>query len=220
MKKRLLMILIGLGSLILLTSCGGSAPKEEKEKLPTKTPSEVAQLYIDALMGKGDAPLVEYNSLLGNFVEKVEEYKQTTAEMMITGLAEKGVTPENVNLMKESILGRNNTTDITIVSEDIQGNTATVTLSVRGVNLNGMDTSLNERITNELNAGVLDYNLDDAGIMNVVTAYMSEYMKTAPLFDEGTSVVLTFKLVDGLWIMNILEYKDIVDLFVNMPETT
>lgn len=218
MRKRLLMIVLGLVSLIFLTSCGASELKEEQEKLPTKTPSEVAQLYIDAIIGKGDAPLVEYNSILEDFATNVEDYKQISADYMLDGLSEDGATPENINLLKESILGRNNTVEITVVGEEVKGDTATVTLSIKGLNLNGMDANIDERIQNDLNIGVLNYNMDDAALMNFIIVYMSDYTKTAPLFEEGTPVVLDFRLVNDLWVMNESNYRKTVDTFINIPE--
>ncbi len=179
---RLSTLLIALLLAAAVTGCGTA---EQASEGPS--PSDVAVLYLDAMRGDVSG-LKEYNP----DTELTEEgvFGSANQSMLETW----GVSPtaEQEAQLTEAMLAGLSKVEFTVADEKVDGESATVTVAIRGLD---MSSSLDTQF--ETIGGQITEDTPDAAII----AVLDKAWREAPLVPEPTTVDMTFTAVsDGRWI--------------------
>lgn len=167
---------------VIVTGCGTA--EQGSEKL---SPGDVALLYMEAMRGNVDG-LREYNPDTAITEEGVfASANQSLLEMW-------GVSPtaEQEAQLTEAMMAGLSKTEFTVVDEKVDGETATVTVAIRGID---MASSLKAQF--ETIGGQITEDTEDETIITLLDRAWRE----VPLVPEATNVDMPFTAVaDGTWI--------------------
>lgn len=175
-------LLIALILAVTVTGCGTA--EQEPEGL---SPSDVAPLYLEAMRGNVSG-LKEHNP----DTELTEEGVFGSANSSL--LEAWGVSPtaEQEAQLTEAMLAGLSKVEFTVVDETVEGDNATVTVAIRGLD---MSSSLDTQF--ETIGGQITDDTEDEAII----AVLDKAWREAPLVPEPTNVDMPFIAVsDGRWI--------------------
>ncbi len=170
--------------LLAATTTGCSAAEQESEKA---SPSDVAPLYLEAMRGNVSG-LKEYNP----DTELTEEGVFGSANSTFLETLGVSPTPGQEAQLTEAMLAGLSKVDFTVIDEKADGENATVTVALRGLDLS---SSLETQFAT-IGGQVTDDTAD-----KTVIAILDEAWRKAPLVPEPTEVDMPFIAVsDGRWI--------------------
>ncbi|MGB7982819.1 MAG: hypothetical protein WCF36_18715 [Candidatus Nanopelagicales bacterium] len=175
-------VLIALVLAVTVAGCGSAEPEAEQ-----RSPSDVAALYLEAMRGNV-AGLREHNP----DTEITEEgvFGSANSSMLETW----GVRPsaEQEAQITEAMLAGLSEVEFTVVDEKVDGESATVTVAIRGID---MSSSLDTQFATI--GGQITEDTEDVAII----AVLDQAWREAPLMPEPTNVDMPFVAVsDGRWI--------------------
>ena len=179
---RLSTLVIALILAATVTGCGTA--EQGSEEL---SPRDVAQLYLEAMRGNV-AGLQEHNP----DTEITEEGVFGSANPSM--LEAWGVSPtaEQEAQLTEAMLAGLSKVEFTVVDERVDGESATVTVAIRGID---MSSSLDTQF--ETIGGQITDDTEDEAII----AVLDKAWREVPLVPEPTNVEMPFTAVsDGRWI--------------------
>jgi hypothetical protein len=175
-------LLIALMLAAMVTGCGTA--EQASEEL---SPSDVAPLYLEAMRGNVSG-LKDYNP----DTEITEEGVFGSANQSM--LEAWGVSPTAAQeaQLTEAMLAGLSKVEFTVVDEKVDGDSATVTVAIRGID---MSSSLDTQF--ETIGGQITQDTEDDAIIGV----LDKAWREAPLVPEPTDVDMSFTAVsDGRWI--------------------
>lgn len=179
---RLSTLLIALMLAATVTGCGTAEQVSEE-----RSPSEVAPLYLEAMRGNVSG-LKEHNP----DTEITEEGVFGSANSSL--LETWGVSPtaEQEAQLTEAMLAGLSEVEFTVVDEKVDGESATVTVAIRGID---MSSSLDTQFATI--GGQITADTEDEAII----AVLDKAWRKAPLVPEPTNVDMEYIAVsDGRWI--------------------
>ena len=175
-------VLIALALAATVTGCATAEQESEKA-----SPSEVAPLYLEAMRGNV-AGLKEYNP----DTELTEEGVFGSANTSFLETLGVSATAEQEAQLTEAMLAGLSKVEYTIIDEQVDGENATVTVALRGLDLS---SSLETQFATI--GGRMTDDTDD----KTVVAIVDKAWRKAPLVAEPTEVEMPFIAVsDGRWI--------------------
>ena len=172
-------------ALLLAATVAGCGTAEQASEGPS--PSDVAVLYLDAMRGDVSG-LKDHNP----DTEITEEGVFGSANQSM--LEAWGVSPtaEQEAELTEAMLAGLSKVEFTVVAEKVDGESATVTVAIRGID---MSSSLETQFATI--GGQITPDTEDAAII----AILDKAWREAPLAAEPTDVDMSFTAVsDGRWI--------------------
>jgi hypothetical protein len=183
--KRVATVSTLLIAMMLAAAVAGCGTTEQASDGPS--PSDVAVLYLDAMRGDV-AGLKEHNP----DTEITEEGVFGSANQSM--LEAWGVSPTAAQeaQLTEAMLAGLSKVEFTVVGEKVDGESATVTVAIRGIDMaSSLDTQF------ETIGGQITPDTEDAAII----AVLDKAWREAPLVPEPTDVDMSFTAVsDGRWI--------------------
>lgn len=181
---------------------GCSTAEQESGK---QSPSEVALLYMEALRGNVSG-LKAYNPN----TELTEQGVFGSANETLLDMWEVTSTPEQEAQLTEAMLAGLSKVQFSVVDEKVDGESATVTLAIQGIDMtSSLDTqfeTIGGQITNET---------ED----ETVIALLDKAWREAPLVPKPVTVDMPFTAVlDGMWIADTEGAAAIGDAYLKVGE--
>lgn len=209
---RLFTPLIALILAAIVTGCGSGAPSSAPpagaesgtaaEASKELSPSDVALLYLEAMRGNVSG-LKEYNPDTEITQEGV--FGSANPSLLETW----GVSPtaEQEAQLTEAMLVGLSKAEFTVVDEKVDGESATVTVAIQGIDMSSSLATQFEKIGGQ----ITDDTEDEA-----IVAVLDKAWREAPLVPEPSTVDMMFTAVsDGRWIADSRVAADLVGPYLN-----
>lgn len=208
---QILLLLIALLSAFTLSGCGSSPASDTASKSPASgksgelSPGDAALLYMEAVRGNV-AGLKEYNP----DSKMSEEGAFNSYHEGLLEVWEVETTPEQDAQLTQAMLDGLSKVEFKVLDEKVDGNKATVTMLIRGLE---MSESLEKQV--DAIGGQITDTTEDAAILKA----LDKTWREAPLADEPVEVVLQFRSVsDGRWIIDSSSGEGLADAFLSYDD--
>lgn len=194
---KLFILMIALILAVAVTGCGDANPSSSlpvvtesgttEEGSKELSPDDVALLYLEAMRGNVSG-LREYNP----DTELTEEGVFGSTNQALLEVWGVGPTAEQEAQLTEAMLAGLSKVEFSVVGEEVDGESATVTVTIRGID---MSSSLETQF--ETIGGQITDDTEDETII----AILDRAWREAPLVSESINVDMPFRAVsDGRWI--------------------
>lgn len=205
------MLLIALLSAFTLSGCGSSPASDTASTSPPAeqsgevSPGDAALLYMEAMRGNA-AGLKEYNP----DSKLPEDGVFTNYHQGLLDVWEVKTTPEQDAQLTQAMLDGLSKVEFEVVDEKIDGNKATVTMSIRGLE---MSKSLEKQM--DAIGGQITDATEDAAIVDA----LDKTWREASLAKDPVEVDVQFQSVsDGRWIIDSSSGEDLFNAFLSYDD--
>lgn len=188
LKRALAVLIVSIMSVVMLTACGGSKA----------SPEESAKIFLDVLLKDDKTDMDKIGLGENEYTQFRESIENGLMEGFTGSITDPAILTEELkNTLKQNIITGFSKVEYEVISSKVDGDIATVEVSIKGFDMNTISASVQERLQADLKANP---TMAEPQILQASLKYVGESIANGTIVQEPKTITLTITKDKDIWL--------------------